>query len=96
MLTPPAPTIPSTPAPVLLTLPQVAKRMKVSEHTVYNYVMQGRLRAYDYGSPKRSLWRIAPQDVDAFWDLGAAKARAEESIARAGKKQIRRLKVCRT
>lgn len=88
-LSPPAP-------PTLLTIPEAAKAMGVSEHTVYNYIMRERLQAYCYGEKKHSLWRIAQQDIDAFWNLDEARARAKRSIAMAGKKQIRKPKVPKT
>ena len=73
----------------LYTIAQTARRMKMSEHTIYNYCMSGRLNAFDYGTPKRSLWRISDKAIQAFLNGTEAKARAEQSRAMVGKKQPR-------
>ena len=54
----------------LLTPEQVAEQLQVTEHTVYGWLRGRRLPALKLGR----LWRIRPQDLDAF--LEAARATA--------------------
>ena len=54
----------------LLTPEQVAERLQVTERTVYGWLRRGKLPALKLGR----LWRIRPQDLEAF--LESARARA--------------------
>lgn len=46
----------------LLTPAQVARRVQVTEHTVYGWLRQGRLRGVKLGR----LWRVSGDDLEAF------------------------------
>ena len=46
----------------LLTPAQVAHRLQVTEHTVYDWLRKGRLRGVKVGR----LWRVSNDDLDAF------------------------------
>lgn len=46
----------------MLTPAQVAERLQVGEHTVHGWLRRGALRGVKLGR----LWRVAPDDLDAF------------------------------
>ncbi len=56
----------------LLTPPQVAERLQVTERTVYQWLRDGRLVGLKLGR----LWRIRPEDLEAF--LERSRTRGEE------------------
>jgi len=45
----------------LLTLKEVAERLRVSERSVFRYIHSGKLKASKIG-----YWRIAEKDLQAF------------------------------
>ena len=47
----------------LLTVPEVAQRLRVHPETVRTYLRTGKLRGVRFGG-KRSGWRIRASDVD--------------------------------
>ena len=55
----------------LLTPEQVAERLQVTERTVYGWLRRGRLPALKLGR----LWRIRPEDLEAFLERARAKLR---------------------
>ena len=54
----------------LLTPEQVAKRLQVTEWTVYGWLRRGKLPALKLGR----LWRIRPEDLETFLENARAKA----------------------
>ena len=54
----------------LLTPEQVAKRLQVTERTVYGWLRRGTLPALKLGR----LWRIRPEDLEAFLESARTKA----------------------
>ena len=53
----------------LLTPEQVAKRLQVTERTVYGWLRRGGLPALKLGR----LWRIRPEDLEAFLENARSK-----------------------
>lgn len=49
----------------VLTVPEVADRLRVSTATVTNWLREGRLLGYRIGGTKAG-WRIESADVDRF------------------------------
>jgi len=49
----------------VLTVPEVADRLRVSAATVTNWLREGRLRGYRIGGTKAG-WRIEGADVERF------------------------------
>jgi excisionase family DNA binding protein len=49
----------------LLTVPEVADRLRLSVFTVRELLKEGRLRGFRLGGTK-SGWRVSPEDLDAF------------------------------
>jgi excisionase family DNA binding protein len=49
----------------VLTVPEVADRLRVSTATVTNWLREGRLRGYRLGGTKAG-WRIEVSDLDKF------------------------------
>lgn len=45
-----------------LTVEQVAKLLQVSERSIYNWILSGKLTAYKFGDN----WRITPSALEAF------------------------------
>ena len=54
----------------LLTPEQVAERLQVTERTVYGWLRRGTLPALKLGR----LWRVRPEDLEAFLENARAKA----------------------
>ncbi len=54
----------------LLTPTQVAERLQITERTVYEWIRGGKLTALKLGR----LWRIHPEDLEAFLEGARAKA----------------------
>src|SRR2546428_7077332 len=54
----------------LLTPEQVAERLQVTERTVYGWLRRGKLPALKLGR----LWRIRPEDLEAFLESARTKA----------------------
>ena len=54
----------------LLTPEQVAKRLQVTERTVYAWLRRGNLPALKLGR----LWRIRPEDLEGFLESARTKA----------------------
>ena len=52
----------------LLTVNEIAKRLKVNQQTVYNWIDRGSLHAVRVGSRRV---RVTPSDLDAFLNPGA-------------------------
>lgn len=48
--------------PEILTLPEVAKMLRVSHQTIYNMIRDGRLKGYKVGRE----WRFLKKDVDDY------------------------------
>jgi len=48
-----------------LNVPEVAKRLRISEFSVRNYLRAGRLRGYRPGG-KRAGWRIPVSELKSF------------------------------
>jgi excisionase family DNA binding protein len=48
----------------MLTVPEVAKALRVTELTVRRWLWSGRLKARQ--ASKRGVWRIAQSDLDTF------------------------------
>lgn len=63
----------------LLTPAQVARRLQVTEHTVYDWLRKGRLRGVKLGR----LWRVSGDDLDAFLgtDRGSTEALTADEAA---------------
>lgn len=59
----------------LMTAAQVARRLQVTEHTVYEWLRKGRLRGVKLGR----LWRVSGDDLEAF--LGGSRGVAEPLTA---------------
>lgn len=55
----------------LMTPAQVARRLQVTEHTVYDWLRKGRLRGVKLGR----LWRVSGDDLEAF--IGGSDGVAE-------------------
>ena len=53
----------------LLTPEQVAKRLQVTERTIYGWLRRGTLPALKLGR----LWRIRPEDLEAFLENARSK-----------------------
>ena len=53
----------------LLTPPQVAKRLQVSENTVTHWLRKGYLRGYKIGKE----WRVSAADLGNFLEASANK-----------------------
>ncbi len=49
----------------VLTVPEVAERLRVSTATVTNWLREGRLRGYRIGGTKAG-WRIESEDLERF------------------------------
>ena len=54
----------------LLTPEQVAEGLQVTERTVYGWLRRGTLPALKLGR----LWRVRPEDLEAFLENARAKA----------------------
>jgi excisionase family DNA binding protein len=54
----------------LLTVPEVADRLRVSEFTVRVWLRQRKLKGYRPGGTKAG-WRIRESDLDQFIEAGA-------------------------
>ena len=51
----------------LLTIPEVAKRLKISRRTVYRYIEKGQLKAVKISqSPIYYIYRISEKDLNQF------------------------------
>jgi excisionase family DNA binding protein len=61
----------------LLTVPQVAARLQVTEDVVRDWLRSGRLRGYRPGGAKIG-WRVSATDVQAFLDAAANRPRQPE------------------
>ena len=48
--------------PEILTLPEVAKMLRVSHQTIYNMIRDGRLKGYKVGRE----WRFLKKDMDDY------------------------------
>jgi excisionase family DNA binding protein len=44
------------------TVEQVAKLLQVSERSIYNWILSGKLAAFKFGDN----WRITPANLEAF------------------------------
>ncbi len=55
---------------VLLTVPEVATRLRVKPHTVLGWLQTGKLRGYQPGGTRMG-WRISEQDLQKFLDASA-------------------------
>jgi excisionase family DNA binding protein len=51
-----------TSSPEFYTLPEVAKKLRLSRMTVFRYVRDKKLPAYRFGKD----YRVRPKDLDAF------------------------------
>jgi excisionase family DNA binding protein len=51
---------------VVLTVPQVAEQLVVSEWTVYELIAKNELKSFDVSAGKRSLTRVRQSAVDDF------------------------------
>jgi excisionase family DNA binding protein len=58
----------------VLTVPEVAKRLRLSEYSVRNYLRAGRLRGYRPGGT-RAGWRIPMSELQRF--IAEAQGREE-------------------
>ncbi len=61
----------------LLTIPEVAERLRVSPRTVLDWLQTGQLRGYRPGGT-RVGWRVSERDLQAFLDSTANRPPAEE------------------
>ena len=52
----------SIPSNIYLTIPEVAKHLRVSQRTLYRWLREGRLKCFRVGNTSR----IAVQDLEAF------------------------------
>ncbi len=52
---------------ILLTPPDVAKRLQMNERTVTQWLRKGRLRGFKIGKE----WRVSDVDLDAFIEASA-------------------------
>lgn len=52
--------------PALLTVDQVAERLKVNEQSVRRWLREGKLKGVAFGG--RTGWRISEDDLQAFLD----------------------------
>jgi excisionase family DNA binding protein len=50
----------------MLTVKEVAERLKVNPETVRRLINAGRLKAVIFGSEKRKSYRIDERELDAF------------------------------
>jgi excisionase family DNA binding protein len=50
----------------LMTVEEVATRLRVSRATVCRHIRTGRLRASNVGTGRYSIYRIDPKDFDDF------------------------------
>lgn len=50
----------------VLTIPQVAEQLQVSEWTVYALISSGDLRSFDASAGKRSVTRVRQSALDEF------------------------------
>lgn len=58
----------------ILTLPEVARLLKVAEKTVYTMAQKGELPAFKVGGQ----WRFRRADLDAWIDAKTRRAAGEE------------------
>lgn len=49
----------------LLTIPEVARRLRISEWTVRRWLREGRLKGFRIGGT-RAGWRVREEDLEAF------------------------------
>jgi excisionase family DNA binding protein len=61
----------------LLTVPQVAERLQVTEDVVRDWLRTRRLRGYRPGGAKTG-WRVRPSDLATFLEASANRARQPE------------------
>ncbi len=61
----------------LLTVPEVAERLRVSTYSVLNWLRAGRLVGYRPGGRKAG-WRIRSSDVDRFLEQNKASGERPE------------------
>ncbi len=54
----------------LLTVPEVAARLRVKPQTVLGWLQIGKLRGYQPGGTRMG-WRISEQDLQKFLDASA-------------------------
>lgn len=50
----------------VLTIPQVAEQLQVSEWTVYAHISAGELRSFDASAGKRAVTRVRQSALDEF------------------------------
>src|SRR5213596_2805207 len=62
----------------LLTPEQVAERLQVTERTVYGWLRRGKLPALKLGR----LWRIRPEDLEAFLESARPSAQSPSPLRR--------------
>ena len=60
----------------LLTVPEVAQRLRLSTFTVREMLKDGRLRGFRLGGTK-SGWRVSEADLDAF--IQTARSQSERA-----------------
>lgn len=58
----------------MATVQEVARFLKVTERSVYNWALNGKLRGHKVGE----VWRFYWSDVDAFVKAGAPECAPEE------------------
>jgi excisionase family DNA binding protein len=61
----------------LLTVPQVAERLQVTEEAVRDWLRAGKLRGYRPGGPKVG-WRVSVADLEEFLTDAANRPPKEE------------------
>jgi excisionase family DNA binding protein len=53
-------------APVWLTIWEVAERLRVSRRTAYRLVTEGKLKAANFGSQQRPLFRVDEDEFERY------------------------------
>lgn len=67
---------------LLLTVHEVAERLRMHPVTVRNWLREGRLRGYRFGSDKMG-WRVKASDLDTFIEsMANMPAETEDGEAR--------------
>ncbi|WP_046244992.1 helix-turn-helix domain-containing protein [Hymenobacter terrenus] len=60
-------------ATALLTVDELASRLKLHEKTVVRYIRSGRINASNHGTLARPAYRVAEADYEAFYKANRAR-----------------------
>jgi excisionase family DNA binding protein len=59
--------------PILYSIPAAARKLSLSERTVYRLIDAGRIRMVNVGTTGRAMTRIRAEDLIAFVDASTVK-----------------------